>query len=235
MSAFSGPEIVNSGLVFDVDFNNAKSISGTTLTDISGTNIPVTLTNAAGATLSIQNGYALFNPSDESNTAVTYYTISNTYFNDIKNEMTLECACFVTTQATGGSRIVSTRTSETSSPLGFGLSFSGITVEVNTSSGWKTGNYSGSEFGNGKWIFVTQTTSVTSDDMKTFTNGNYKGSVSLAATLPNGGNGLLIGRGFYGGIRNCGGGVSFVRVYNRALSNSEIRQNFNALRGRFGV
>ena len=29
--------------------------------------------------------------------------------------------------------------------------------------------------------------------------------------------------------------VPFVRLYNRALTASEIQQNFNALRGRFGI
>jgi hypothetical protein len=31
------------------------------------------------------------------------------------------------------------------------------------------------------------------------------------------------------------GKVPMVRVYNRALTASEIQQNFNALRGRFGI
>lgn len=34
---------------------------------------------------------------------------------------------------------------------------------------------------------------------------------------------------------NAGGNISAVSVYNRALSSSEILQNYNALRGRYGV
>jgi hypothetical protein len=32
-----------------------------------------------------------------------------------------------------------------------------------------------------------------------------------------------------------GGGVSIVRVYNRALSQEEITQNFNAIKSRYGL
>ena len=36
-------------------------------------------------------------------------------------------------------------------------------------------------------------------------------------------------------IRYFSGNISYVSMYNRALSQQEISQNFNALRGRFGI
>lgn len=37
------------------------------------------------------------------------------------------------------------------------------------------------------------------------------------------------------GAGSCNAAIALVRVYNRALSADEVQQNFNALRGRFGI
>lgn len=239
MSVYAGPEIVNSNLYFHVDFSNSKSIntSNLSLTDLGPNKISISLTNASNNSLFISaNGYAEFIPSDLSNTA-TFYTIANTGFNSIKNEMTLETCLYV--YGNFGNfqyvRGVSPRTTETSSPLGFSVTSSGITCEVNTSAGWKTAIYSNSSGGYNKWVHILQTTSVSANTTKTYLNGVEVGSIDLAGAIPNGGNGLLIGRGFYGGVTNYYGRVSFVKVYDKALNLDEILQNFNALRGRFGL
>jgi hypothetical protein len=225
-------------LGFCVDFSNIKSINTSTLvlTDISKNNISISLSNPSSNTLTISNGYAEFNPLDISGTA-TYYTISNNYFNTIKNEITLETCMYVYGDFgnTNYVRGVSPRTTETSSPLGFSISSTGIIYEVNTNTGWITSNSTNSNCGYNKWVYVTQTTSVTNNNFLTYINGNLVGTMSLNGSIPNGGNGLLIGRGFYGGTRNYSGRVSFVRVYEKALTPQEIQQNFNALRGRFGI
>jgi hypothetical protein len=234
MSVYSGPEIQDN-IGFYVDFSNPKSINGTTLTDLSSNKIPITLTNSGANSLTINNGSALFSPVDSANTA-TYYTISNQYFNDIKNEITLETCMYVVSVFEGGqNRGVSPRTSETSSPLGFNLSPGNISSEVNTNTGWLTGGGNSSKISYGAWVYVTQTTSVSQNLFKTFINGELLSQTSLAGSIPNGGNGILIGRGFYGGVKNFSGRVGFVRVYNRALSATEILNNFNAIRGRFNI
>ena len=47
------------------------------------------------------------------------------------------------------------------------------------------------------------------------------------------GTGILVGQ--ESGGRQFAGGIALMRVYNRALSDTEVKQNFNALRGRFGI
>lgn len=47
------------------------------------------------------------------------------------------------------------------------------------------------------------------------------------------GTGIQIGQ--EGTTRQFAGGIAFMRVYNRALSDSEVTQNYNAMRGRFGA
>jgi hypothetical protein len=235
MSVFAGPNVVTNGLGFSVDFYNTKSISETTLTNMSTNNIPVSLTNSNSNTLTITNGYADFNPSTLTSTS-TFYTISNTYFNDIKNEITLE-TCMWVYQNFGNDqyvRGVSTRTTETGSPLGFSIGASSISTEINTSNGWNTAVTSSVNVGYNKWVYISQTTSATSGKFITYVNSINTKEQSFTGTI-SGGNGILIGRGFYGGICNYSGRVSFVRVYSRALSSQEIQQNFNATRSRFGV
>lgn len=232
MSVFAGPEIASSNLVFAIDFNNIKSISGTTLTTLGSRNIPVTLVNAGNNTLVVTDGYSQFSPVSES-TQSTYYSIANTYFNDIKNEMTIEACAYPSSFPAGGNRLISPRVSETGQSIGFTISNGSVGFEVNSDGVWRTGSYSAPASPN-NWVHITQTTSNTANVMITYVNGRKVGEQTIPGTLANGG-GFLIGLGYYGGIRYPAGRVSFFRVYDRALSAAEIQQNFNALRGRFGI
>jgi hypothetical protein len=65
-------------------------------------------------------------------------------------------------------------------------------------------------------------------------NGIYKGSVSTTNTL------FIINRiasGFTGGIfyYPLQGSISATKIYNRSLSSTEVLQNFNSLKSRFGL
>lgn len=235
MAVFSGPEIVNDGLIFSIDFGNLKNISGTTLTDIFNYN--VSLTNSGAGTLSVTGGYADFTPANLTSTA-TYYTISNTNFNSIASEMSFETAVY-TTQNLGATsdyvRPISPRTTETNSPLGFGIGTDRISSEINTSTGWNTAVTVASQLtGYNKWYHIVQTTSVTALTMRTYVNGVLVKNQPFTGT-PNGGNGFLIGRGFYGGVANFSGRVGYLKVYNRAITDNEVAQNFEASRGRYGI
>jgi hypothetical protein len=236
MAVFAGPEIVNSNLGFNVDFGNTKSINGTTLNDVSGNNISVSLTNPGANTMSITNGYADFNPVDIGGTA-TFYTISNSYFNTIRTEISIETAMYVYSNLGNNSwvRGVSPRTTEIGQPLGFSIYSDGLSVEVNTTTGWRTSAFASSLVSYNKWLYITQTTSVTDNEFKTYVNGTLVRTVSLAGTIPNGGNGFLIGRGFFGGIRNYNGRVGFLRVYSKRLTHNEVQQNFEATRSRYSL
>jgi hypothetical protein len=48
-------------------------------------------------------------------------------------------------------------------------------------------------------------------------------------------NNVLIGRRFGDASRSLRGSVSTAKIYNRALTEAEVRQNFNAHRGRYGI
>ncbi len=73
--------------------------------------------------------------------------------------------------------------------------------------------------------------------LETFINGKSIGSVNHSFNnLLNSTNNLFIGR-YNGGeyAQSYSGKIGIVRLYNRALSSSEITTNFNANRGRYGL
>ena len=69
----------------------------------------------------------------------------------------------------------------------------------------------------------------------------YHNGVEVASTNPGlgfldaGSNNLAIGESYYGSNQFFNGKLSATSIYNRALTASEIKQNFNALRGRFSI
>lgn len=77
-----------------------------------------------------------------------------------------------------------------------------------------------------------------SGDRKTYINGVQVNSDTQTGTLATNANGISIGvYGGYNGGRSYyyNGSIAVVRVYNRVLSAAEIKQNFEALRSRFGI
>lgn len=78
----------------------------------------------------------------------------------------------------------------------------------------------------------------TSGYQAVYVNGVLVGSNTLTGTLGTNTNGCSIG--VYGGFNGTrgyylNGTISNVKVYNRVLSAAEVLQNFNALRGRYGL
>ncbi len=76
-----------------------------------------------------------------------------------------------------------------------------------------------------------------------FVNGNFfsrRQSVTGAMRSGDGNRPIRFGQqGNFTGTASAGGpfqgNISNIQMYNRALSDAEIQQNFNALRGRYGI
>ena len=86
------------------------------------------------------------------------------------------------------------------------------------------------------WYQVVGT--FTSGSRILYINGVQVNSDSQAGTINTNTNGSSIGvYGGYNGGRGYyyNGSIAIVRIYNRVLSAAEIKQNFQALRGRFGI
>ena len=96
-----------------------------------------------------------------------------------------------------------------------------------------SGNYiQGGQCPNNVWSHCTVTGD--SSGLKAYVNGQLVASNSTAfsPTSPATGN-LFIG--MVGGSEYFNGRIDNASVYNRALTAAEVQQNFNALRGRYGI
>lgn len=67
-----------------------------------------------------------------------------------------------------------------------------------------------------------------------YLNGTYSQSISFTANVQPSAN-LFIGMSQHSAGQCFSGKIANAQIYNRALTASEIQQNFNALRGRFGI
>ena len=67
-----------------------------------------------------------------------------------------------------------------------------------------------------------------------YLNGTYSQSLSFTADIQPSSN-LFIGMSQHAAGQCFNGRIAQTQIYNRALTASEVQQNFNALRGRFGI
>jgi hypothetical protein len=81
----------------------------------------------------------------------------------------------------------------------------------------------------GQWYMLT---GVQGETLDIYINGVL--GQSLASNLNVTTNNVIIGA-YQSASRQLNGNIAQVSIYNRALPALEIRQNFNALRGRFGI
>ena len=222
---------VSSGLVLSLDAGNPASYpgTGTTWFDVSGNG---------------RNGTLVNGPTYTSAGASGYFTLNGTnYFNTV-------------TATTLGINLVSTpftlsiwfRTTA-SSEYYFFDNYNGVTPDISLRiDGGKLETYLsassggafdaiqfGSGYNNNAWTnFAMVWDGV--NTIKAYANGVSLGSATQAGLTGN----FESGAAFQIGSRPVSGGgfpgdISVMMVYNTALSLSQVSQNFNALRGRYGV
>lgn len=92
---------------------------------------------------------------------------------------------------------------------------------------WETG----AAVSRNTWSSFTAVWQFSSSSIYQWTNG-VKTTGTPAAGYAATGSSMTIGQ--EGATRQFAGGIAFMRVYNRALSDDEVTQNYNAVRGRFG-
>jgi hypothetical protein len=214
--------IVQSGLVLNLDAGVSSSYpgSGTTWTDLSGNGNNGTLIN--GPTFSSNNsGSIVFDGSDD--IVNTSYVSTNIY--------TFSAWFRANTLSDGYRNIISIPVPNyslvllnTNSPnLGFwtsdGLGGQSLSTPTLTANVWYN------------VYFIREGNSIT-NGYKAYLNGVLYGSANTGvwSTSSN----MSIG-GRSDTTQFFNGSISAAQIYNRALSATEVQQNFNALRGRFGI
>lgn len=231
MGFYRGPHVVTDGLVLWLDAANRSSYpgSGVTWRDLSGLGNNGTLTN--GPTFSSASlGSIVFdgtndNISNISNPSVTNQITCEAWFNaDISNITGSITSAWIMGRE-GSYRIIYGAT---------GFSW----VCRTDSNGWYTaGTFLGADINysiNNIWFHVVGTYNSSFNSM--YINGQLMSTGStISGNVGNTGT-FFIARSDAPGSVNYGMGKgSIYRVYNRALSAQEVKQNYDALKGRYNL
>jgi len=210
--------IVTDGLVFYVDAGNDLSYpgSGTTWSDLVGVN-DGTLTN--GPTYNSDNGGSFVFDGVNDHVVVSVSTSGDTTY----------CAWFKTNGSNANTRIIH---ANTNGQRNFSLGYSSVSGHV--------GGYDGtnqprttSTFDDGNWHYAVAV--MKTNDYKIYVDGQNQSLTWQLGTSGNWNNNTTnveyIGTRIGGSFLNAN--LAQVKIYNRALSASEILQNYNALKNRF--
>ena len=235
MARTLGPSIATSGLILALDAANPRSYpgTGTAWYDLSGKGNNGILTN--GPTYNSENGGSIvFDGTDD------YVSISNS---TIINPGTGSFSITVwvnSDPSLGGDgwdlwvakRAVANGSNGyylgVNNPAGVKFML-GNDANSRTDTGYLTYTYN-------TWAMYTAILDRTANT-QTIIKNNYE---EISSTTPSGGNYSNTGALSIGGDIGINsfyvnGKISNVKIYNRALSADEVAQNFNALRGRFGI
>lgn len=221
MSNQYGPKIVTNGLVLCLDAANSKSYpgSGTIWTDLSGNNKNGTL--LSGPTFANTNGGVInYAGSAKVSTTLTLGTVYslNIWFKLNALSTFSYQALLGVYQTNYMCMIVNNNTP-----------YMGIWTET------LSGNTLNSPIVSANiWYNYTLTRSGNSlsNGYKLYVNGLFTGSSNTATRVST--NYVYVG-GRPDIVQTPNGGISIAHVYNRSLLASEIAQNYNATKGRFGL
>ena len=233
MALAHSPRIVRDSLAFYLDAANTKSYpgSGTTWTDISGKNHDGTLTN--GPTFSSDNGGCIV--FDGSNDHIGMLgTATDLGINDTSSSFSFSVwfKTGVTSEKymfdnfDGNTQDISCRLDGGKLELYLRGSSGGIVNAV------RYGSYTLNAWNNAVYNFDSSTSP---DIFTAYVNGINTGT----STSHFSGN-FESGSNFRIGMRPAGGGqfsgrIACAMLYNKSLTEAEVKQNYNALKGRFGL
>ena len=245
MSGVIAPKITD-GLVFYLDAANPNSyVSGGTTTDSLVSNDVGTLVNGTGFSTE-NNGVWDFDGTDD------YITFGDlTYINPELNSFTCN-VFFKIDPATLTTNVISTKGSSSSNLIGWAIFYGDangvIEIRCNGNNGLsqRAGQYI--SINENQIYMVSLVINRTDNTIKGYLNGsnnnwndgNFGGSYTSNSI--SGFGSIISPEDFFIGRRsNIGaplpmfGNIYLVNCYNRALTQKEILQNYNALKGRFGL
>ncbi len=238
MGFYRGPKIVTNGLVLYLDAANKKSYpgTGTTWTDLSGFGNNGTLTN--GPTFNSANGGSIVFDG------VNDYTATNNYSLDFDTRSFTLIAWIKTSNNIQQGKIIN-KGQSSAFPVGskgYSLRFYDRVVFAVTD-GVNSNNASVTNINDVKqnqWCLLSGVCNRETSTVFLYVNGLINNSVPITVgSISNPNAELTIGnlrRGVYGQDSEFfAGNIAQVQIYNRALSASEVLQNYNATKGRFNL
>jgi hypothetical protein len=223
---YYGPQIVRNGLVLTLDAADKNSYpgSGTSVLDVSGNNNALTINGSP--TYSVSQGWTFTNGSTSNYMIRNPITMPTT-------TLTLEVWCKTTI---GGTGIVSYASTAADNDW---LLFDPSNLSLYTANGAVA---SGISITDGKWKQVVRTSNRSTGAEVLYVNGVSVYTTTLAAgALVTSGGALVLAQeqdsvgGGFDPAQAFGGNISIVKLYNRELSATEVLQNYNATKTRFGL
>lgn len=230
-NSLTTPDLVSSGLIFYVDAGNPSSYigSGSTINDLSGNLLNTTLMNGVGYDSSNGGSLVFDRVNDYAITSNTTISGSQTFSAWAVATGTPDSPAGIITQHDHGSTANFGINYVSGNKIAPSIGYTDSTREYNS----KVTNYTVSL----NTIFnVALVYDSISNSIFFYINGLLDSSYVLTKTPKYTNWPLCLGRwnpgynGYY-----FAGRIFTGSVYNRALSPSEITQNFNALRGRYGI
>jgi len=253
MAGNNGPKIVTSGLVLALDAADRKSYpsGATTWTDLSGSRNNVSLLTHYGAAVPVYStsngGYFNVGNTEWFHTVYGQATLSSSLK---PTSITIEAWVYTGTVITNCNETIISVQKGTGEVYSYWMRLLGTRFggEIATSTGGANA-YSPEDvpvIATNTWYHPVMTYNGTT--LKTYVNGIERASTALSGNMAYDASNtkMLIGAryagsGYDAGITQWWGnarpnrGISIVRIYNRALTATEVTQNFNAARGRFNI
>ena len=225
MAVGYNPRIVTDGLVLALDAANTKSYggSGTTWTDLSGKGNNGTISGATHT--SGAGGYFDFDGTDD------YVDTTSGWTNFGTDPFTIE-VWYKTSSASQFETLVGNANGGAGT---FQLDYNGsnnLRFISSTNSGEYVDSSISLSVGVWKQVVVVREGTGT-NQFKIYSNGDLNTTGTFNINL-NSSAQLRIGRN-RGGVYYYDGEISNVKIYTKALTATEVAQNFNALKGRFGI
>ena len=232
MAVGYNPRIVTDGLVLCLDAANTKSYGGSgsrwydLIGNQNGTISGATHTSGAGGYFSFDgsNDRVVITNNELARIGTGNHTITAWVNNDIVTEED-----FIGTGTSQGDVLLMIYSQAGGGSGGFRGHAWSSTSNSNTIDSPRA-------IGTGNWNMLTQRVTW-GGNIDLFENGVLTATLSLSGGAPTSSRTqFIIGcRANGGGSSHFDGKIANVQVYNRALTADEIQQNFNALRGRYGI
>ena len=228
MSLGHGASIVRDGLVLHLDAAGVKSYpgSGTTWTDLSGNGNDGTLVNGVGYS-SDNKGALTFDGTND------YITIPNSSSVQLSNNSPFSISYFINLNRVDGTYMAPIMKGGFTSSYGhlIGSTNYFLVYTDNDSSNELFIQNMLNDYVN-TWVNITQT--YDGDKIYVYRNGVLYATSGTGRTLTTNTSTLYIG--INGGSNYfLDGDISNMMLYNRELTADEIKQNFEATRGRYGI
>lgn len=214
--------IVTSGLVLNVNAANPRSYinSINTWYDLSGNNNNGTLLNGPSFSTS-GSGCIVFDGTND-------YT---SYNSSINWALSSSSTVSVWSNSTAGNGYIINF--EKGGWLGWYFTATGTFLYCGQAGADQTTSFGGISYGT--WYHLTAVIDRVNSVFKTYKNGSFVAQTTITQPPISYSSNLFFGARGGSPDNFFNGKIANTQIYNRALSDSEIRQNYNATRARFGI